>query len=523
MKEERGGVPALRDVGLVALAAALLYTAVAAAWLLAAEIAVRAVAPTLEWQLRLQTVDRWFFVVGTAALLYFVLRRALAGHVLAVEEIRSAQERLVRKVERTPLALIEWDEDLRVQRWSENAEILFGWTASEAEGRRWLDWELVHPDEREALQRFLEGLGSRAPGGALLVQRNRHRNGEDIWCEWYVSWLRDAGGNLRSVLALVNDITPDREAMGRMQEWNRDLEVRVARRTRELAAARRDLRAFTNSLANDLRSPVQAVIGFAEDLRNTVGSELPPESRRQLVYLMAAGRQLDHLIEDLLEYARLGTRETVRTPVELVQVARGAIRSLEDRFPEAGSAISLPRSAVTLMADPELLEAVLVNLFENALLYRDPQRPPRITIHVGWTEHEAKVRVQDNGPGIAPEQRERVFRLFERLHSRESHPGSGMGLAVVRKAMDLMGGTVSIEEHAGPGASFLLRFPTAGDLVPPAGSEAADGTREPAGDAGEDAQGPRTGGPRTAENAEEGSDGSPPERNDEGASHTLRP
>lgn len=457
-------LPDLRPPGRSALLVTGAYVLAAVVWLGFSGTLISTVPsePLREWLL---ANDRWLFAAVTGLVLLPALWLELRRRAAPIRQLHVAYDRLSRLVERTPLALVEFDRELRVSRWTAAAERLFGWSAREAEGHAWLDWEIVHEEERDSLERFLAGLGSRAPGGALLVQRNVHRNGEEIWCEWYVSWLRDAGGNVRSVLALVNDITPDREAMSRMQDRNRDLEVRIGRRTRELTAAQRDLRAFTSSLANDLRQPVRAVIGFAENLRAGIGDEIPSEARRQLVYLMAAGRQLDHLIEDLLEYARLGVRETAREPVELVQSARAAVRRLEERFPEAVSVVSLPRSAVTFPGDPELVERVLANLFENALQYRDPHRPPKVTIHVGWTDTEVKVRIQDNGTGIPPEHRERVFRLFERLQSRETHPGSGMGLAIVRKSMDLMGGTVTVEEQGGPGTTFLLRFPTRGDSL----------------------------------------------------------
>jgi PAS domain S-box-containing protein len=460
---ETSALPDVRPPSQSALIVVLIYVGLAVLWLAFAGRLVASLPPGAATGA--SDAAPWLFVVVSALGLFFGLRFELGRRAARIGELHRAHQRLRRHVHGTPLAVIELDGDTKVRHWSFGAEDLFGWSAEEVKGLRWTDWDLVHPEEREPLSRFLAELRTRSPGGALLVQRNRHRNGEEVWCEWYTSWTRDAKDNLTSLFCLVNDITPDREAMERMQDRNRELEVRVTRRTRELAQVRRDLRAFTDSLAHDLRGPVRAVIGFAEDLRTEIADNLAPEARRKLVYLTAAGRQLDHLIRDLLEYARLGDHKVVRRPLEVTEVLRAVIRDLEENFPEAASVVSVPRGAVSVPADPELLSRVLRNVLENALQYRDPHRPPRVSVLVTDADSEVKIRVQDNGTGIPAEQRERVFRLFERLHSRESHPGSGMGLSIVRKAMDLMGGTVMIEESSGPGATVLLRFPTEGDAL----------------------------------------------------------
>lgn len=458
---ESSSLPDVRPPSQSALIVALIYVGVTVLWLVFADRIVTGLPPGAA--AGASAAAPWFFVAVSALGLFLGLRFELGRRAARIGSLHRAHQRLRRHVHGTPLAVIEFDGETRVRRWSYGAEDLFGWSEEEVKGLRWTDSDLVHPEEQEALSRFLTELRTRAPGGALLVQKNRHRNGEEVWCEWYTSWTRDGRDNLTSLFCLVNDITPDREVMERMQDRNRELEVRVARRTRELAAVRRDLRAFTDSLAHDLRGPVRAVIGFAEGLRTQVADDLAPEARRQLVYLTAAGRQLDHLILDLLEYARLGDHKTVRRPLELTEILRGVLREMEESFPEAASVVSVPRGAYTVPADPELLARVLRNLLENALQYREPHRPSRVSVLVNDADSEVKIRIQDNGTGISPEHRERVFRLFERLHSRESHPGSGMGLSIVRKAMDLMGGTVTIEGSSAPGTTVLLRFPSEED------------------------------------------------------------
>lgn len=404
------------------------------------------------------------FVAITALTLFVVVRFVLRRRNTRVRPVFEQNQRFLHHMEHTPLALVEWDREFRVERWSPSAEKLFGWTAAEARGRKWDEWELVHPDDGQSLRTLLSSIPHSNPGGTSLVLRHVTKDGREIWCEWQLSWRRNAEGRL-TLLSMVQDVTRDREAMSEVQRINLELELQVARRTRELARANRDLRAFTQSVSKDLRAPVRSVISFAENLRDEFGDDLPTDARRNLVYILAAGRQIDHLIEDLLEYAGLGSGEISRIPVDVHDLTRSVVADLEGDFPEALSAVTLPRSAVTAQGDPDLMARVLRNLLENALKYRETSRPPKVEVSAERREREVLVRVRDNGPGIPETQREAIFRLFHRLHDMQSHPGTGMGLAVVRKAMGLMGGTVSVEDHSGPGTTFVLGFPTEDDLA----------------------------------------------------------
>lgn len=448
----------LRSPSRSAMVIAAVYAVVGGAWIIVSDHLLLSLDPTPDAYARLQTLKGWGFVAITALALFVLLRAELRRRRNVVEAVQEVTEQLLHHVENTPLAMVEWDRRFRVTRWSNSAEELFGWTEDEALGRTWLEWELVHPEERESMERFLSRLPLSDPGGTMHVQRNVTKNGQRLWCEWYTSWRRNRKGHL-VLLSFVHDITADRHAMDEVQRVSLDQELQLTRRTRELAQANRDLRAFTRSVSQDLRKPVKSVINFTEKLRDEFADELPQEARRNLIYILAAGRHMDQLIEDLLEYATVGSGEVSRVPVDLHEVTRNVVAELEGRFPEASSAISLPRSAITVAADPVLVERILTHLLDNALKYRDPTRPARIDVSAEREGDEVTLRIRDNGPGIPDAQREKIFDLFHRLHGQESHRGTGTGLAIVRKAMGLMGGTVRAMDHSGPGVTFVLRFP----------------------------------------------------------------
>lgn len=453
------GKPAdLRSPSAAALLVAAAYAVVGMLWIALSDPFLASLNLSSAAETRLQTLKEWGFVGITALALFVFLRAELRRRRKIVETLREATEQIRHHVEHTPLALVEWDREFRVRRWSNSAEELFGWSADEAVGKKWTEWEIVHPDARTELERFLSRLPLSEPGGTIQVQQNARRDGETIWCEWYISWRKNVDGEL-TILSLIHDITTDRAAMDEVQQVNLDLELRLTHRTRQLTRANRDLRAFTRSISQDLRDPVKSVISFAEQLRDDFADELPQEARRNLIHVLAAGRHMDHLIEDLLEYASLGSGDVSVVPIDVHEVARNVAGALESRFPEASSAIALPRSAITVTADPALVERVLTQVLDNALKYRDPSRPARVDITAERASDEVVVRIRDNGPGIPEEQRERVFRLFHRLHAQENYPGTGTGLAIVQKAMTLMGGSVRVEEPSGPGTTFALHFP----------------------------------------------------------------
>ncbi len=462
-ERERLQARSRRHPNRVALVIATAYLILGTLWIGILEAALPGFVPSPALTEALQSIGLLGFVLGTGVALFFVIRLELRRRDREGELVAEELDRLRVQLDVSPLARIEWSRDLRVTAWSETAAELFGWPEAQALGQSALDWEILDPASRAEFERALSRIRLSDAAGVLQVLKNRSQSGDAIWCEWSIGWARSAKSGEGTYLTLVRDVTPERRQMEQVQDVNRELELRTARRTRELTLATRELNALTHSVSNDLRAPVRSMIGFAERLRDRFADELSSEARSQLVYLLAAGHQLDHLIQELTEYARLGTASSVALrPVDVAEAVRSALAELEENFPEAPSVVTLPLSTLTLRADPVLLHQVFVNLIENALKYRDSRRPPRIRIEAERSAGEARIRIRDNGVGIPPEHRERVFRLFSRLHSQEMHAGSGMGLAVVRRAMELMGGAASVASQSGPGTTVLLRFPSHG-------------------------------------------------------------
>ena len=203
------------------------------------------------------------------------------------------------------------------------------------------------------------------------------------------------------------------------------------------------------------------ITGFLSLLADRYGPQLDDRGREFIAYSVEGAGRMSQLIRDLLEYSRVDRRAEELQPVEASRVLEGAIGNLRAMIEDSGATVThddLP----TVMGDRSQLLQVFQNLIGNAIKFRHPDRPPRIHVSArsidGWWEFS----VRDNGIGIPPEQHERVFVIFQRLHTRDKYPGSGIGLALVKRIIERHGGRVWVESIPGEGTNFLFTLPGVG-------------------------------------------------------------
>ncbi|TVP76681.1 MAG: PAS domain-containing sensor histidine kinase [Gemmatimonadales bacterium] len=456
-------VPPLPSASRSAALVALAYVTVGILWILLSDWALAVLIPSQELYALVQTWKGSAFVLVTGLLLFFLLRHQYARRSRRTEELREANHRLNLHVENTPLALVEWDRDLRVVRWSPRAEEIFGWREDEVRGLDWRTdpgWRFVVEEDLPAVDRTVEQSLEENASGSYSLNRNHRKDGSIIWCEWYNSWVFDSEGEVASMMSLVHDVTAEREATDEVRRLNQELEARVHRRTEQLAQANADMKALNYSISHDLRAPVRAVLGFGQILERRYSRDFPPEAREYLGHILQAGGHMDLLIDGLLEFGRLESPEGGAAATEAGPVALEVVREVEAAAPEAKGTIQVSEPLPTLPMDRTSLRRVLHNLLGNAVKYRDPSRPLQVRVSGRSNGNGTRLQVEDNGPGIPEEHRDRLFRLFERMHRQEDIPGAGVGLAVVRKSVELAGGTVSIQPSELGGAAFELAFPS---------------------------------------------------------------
>jgi len=228
--------------------------------------------------------------------------------------------------------------------------------------------------------------------------------------------------------------------------------------TEKLKEVNEELEAFGYSVSHDLRAPLRAMQGFARALLEDAADQLDETSLEYARRIVSAGQRMDVIIMDLLAYGRVAHTEIELRPTSLETAVAQALSALQAEAEERGAQIAVERPLPQVLAHGTTLAQVIGNLISNALKFTAPDVTPQVRV---WAEERgAAVRlwVQDNGIGIAPQHRQRIFRVFERLHGVEAYPGTGIGLAIVRKGVERMGGRVGVESEVGKGSRFWIEL-----------------------------------------------------------------
>jgi signal transduction histidine kinase len=227
------------------------------------------------------------------------------------------------------------------------------------------------------------------------------------------------------------------------------------RRTRELRAAVAELESFTYSVSHDLRTHLVTMGGFSSILWADYREQLDEKGQGFLYRIVEAGRRMDKFVQDLLVYARV-THTTVRPEtVSLTDAVERALSALEGPIGDRGARVRVEGTLPDVDADPTLLGRVVENLISNAVKFVPPERTPDVVVYADVAANHVRMNVRDNGIGIALEDVERAFRPFERLDPGR-FPGTGVGLTIVQRAVERMGGEVGVTSEPGEGSTFWI-------------------------------------------------------------------
>ena len=283
-----------------------------------------------------------------------------------------------------------------------------------------------------------------------------------------VIWVRSIGmpevrdGVTVAVRGVLVDITDEHAAREQVQLLNAELEQRVADRTASLAAANADLESFSYSVSHDLRSPLRAIAAFANLIDSRFRPELDPKVQHYLDNIITASDRMSALIEDLLDYSHLGRELPSAAEINLDRIIDSVIETLAEPLAATDGRVLTDGSLPAVRGNHTLVQQILVNLIDNALKYQTIGSLPSITVSARKIAGQVEISVSDNGIGIAPEYHEKIFEVFQRLHTDSEYPGTGIGLASARKAAERMGGTVNVTSELGRGSIFTVVLPGAG-------------------------------------------------------------
>jgi len=373
-----------------------------------------------------------------------------------IETIRSSRQRLSLLIDRSPLAIIEWDMEFRVVDWNASAECIFGYGKSEAHGRH--ASSLIVPDtDRTHVNRVWTDLTAQT-GGVYSVNENLTKDGRRITCEWYNAPIFDVNGKVSGVVSIAQDITERKRAEEEIKQLNEELEHRIMERTRQLQEANKELEAFSYSVSHDLRTPLRAIDGYTRILLEDYLDKFDDEGKRVCGVISSETHRMGQLIDDLLSLSRLGRSEMKISDIDMAALVRSVVQELSPPSAEGKMDITignLPESK----GDLALLRQVWINLVSNAIKFTSRKEHPVVDISGTRNTGEVVYCIKDNGAGFDMRYYEKLFGVFQRLHHAKDFEGTGVGLAIVRRVISRHGGTVRAESAPDCGAAFYFTLP----------------------------------------------------------------
>jgi PAS domain S-box-containing protein len=256
--------------------------------------------------------------------------------------------------------------------------------------------------------------------------------------------IKDTAGKLLGVVLVFHDATEIRQSQNALKIHSEELEKRVTERTTTLRETVSELEAFSYTVSHDLRSPLRAMQGFAEAVIEDYGEKLDEQGRNYLGRIKNAAERLDRLIQDLLSYTRISRQNAPLTPMD----ADKFVRELVQHYPNLNSPsaeITIEGKLPVVLANQASLTQVFSNLLGNAIKFVPPGVVPQIRVWSESLDDRVRFWIADNGIGISQENHERIFQMFVQVNDSHLYGGTGVGLAIVRKAVESMHGTVGLD------------------------------------------------------------------------------
>lgn len=395
----------------------------------------------------------------------------LLAHVECIVRLRGAETELRESEERFRLAteainglIYDWNVASGIARRSAGMAEFLGWRPHEVpEDSRW--WpEQIHPEDASTvLGKFDDAIAKQVPAFSHEY-RIRHKLGHYLWIWDSNRIVYSASGKPVRVIGCVVSIDEHkkveqalRNTKEELARTNKDLERKVEERTAKLQETVAELESWSYSIAHDMRAPLRTMHGYSKLLAEEHGPKLEPAARYYLQRIDAATQRLDQYIRDLLDYGKV-----VRGELPLVSVDAGElINEIVTTYPDLQPArcdIQVVGSLPPVQANAAALTQVISNLLDNAIKFVKPGAFPRVRIRSEQMSKWVRLWFEDDGIGIDGRAHKRIFGIFQSLHPHGTYDGTGIGLAIVRRAVERMGGKVGVQSEPGHGSRFWVEL-----------------------------------------------------------------
>lgn len=400
-----------------------------------------------EWQKRL--ID---LATQTATIAIVKHREAQA--------LLSSEERQRLAVTSGHIGVWEWNVDTNRLSWSDELKAIFGWPPERDDLTQRAFLDAIHPDDQARVKNALrQAIAERTTYDEEC--RITRTDGVERWIASRGRAEYDASGTPVRMIGICQDTTERKEADERRRRNEKlELEVSQRRKVEQLLRSRNDeLKTFASTVSHELKTPLRAIAGYAAELNRRHTAGLSERALLCVQRILTATQNLDRLIEDLLDYARLDAETPTSTTVNLVQAVDAILQERTAAIAEHHSHVTADLAVTTLHTWERGMRQVLANLVDNALKYSRHATPPSISITSARQEGGVLVTIADNGVGFDMKYHDRMFGMFNRLVLQEQFEGTGAGLAIVKKIVDKIGGDIRAESSPGAGATFFLTVP----------------------------------------------------------------
>ena len=294
-------------------------------------------------------------------------------------------------------------------------------------------------------------------GPQLFEWLARHKSGETFWVE--VNLKNTTIGGVDRLLSVVRDIRQRKTTELELHAYREHLEELVDRRTVEIKAKNTELETFTYSVSHDLKAPLRGIDGYSRLLVEDYADKLDEEGLQFLNNIRQSAGQMNRLIDDLLAYSRMERRDLNPAPLNVRQLIDELLFEREREISARSARVAIDITHDHIVGDRESIRQIMGNFIDNAIKYTADQPEPQIQIRASKSGDTWRFLVKDNGIGFNPVYHDRIFDIFQRLHRPEDFPGTGVGLALAKKAASRLNGNVWANGMPGRGATFYLEIP----------------------------------------------------------------